>query len=68
MHPYQAEQVARQRMTERRQSSARAAAARQARAARRAGAQHGGRRPIRRRAGWALISLGLRLAYTAGED
>ncbi|HEY3735128.1 MAG TPA: hypothetical protein VGL63_14550 [Streptosporangiaceae bacterium] len=23
---------------------------------------------IRRRAGWALVSLGLRLAYAAGED
>jgi hypothetical protein len=24
--------------------------------------------PIRRRAGYALVSLGLRLVYTAGED
>jgi hypothetical protein len=24
--------------------------------------------PIRRRAGYALVSLGLRLAYTAGQD
>lgn len=24
--------------------------------------------PVRRRAGWALISLGMRLAYTAGEE
>jgi DUF4097 and DUF4098 domain-containing protein YvlB len=35
---------------------------------RRAGGQHGGRQPIRRRAGWALIAVGLRLAHTAGED
>ena len=27
-----------------------------------------GRHPVRRRAGYALVSLGLRLAYAAGED
>ncbi|HEX4063082.1 MAG TPA: hypothetical protein VHY58_18850 [Streptosporangiaceae bacterium] len=26
------------------------------------------RNPVRRRAGYALVSLGLRLAYAAGED
>lgn len=31
-------------------------------------ASQGHPRVIRRRAGWALISLGLRLAYAAGED
>jgi hypothetical protein len=38
-----------------------------ARQPRRARAPRGRRHLIRRRAGWALVSLGLRLAYAAGE-
>jgi hypothetical protein len=34
----------------------------------RARAQQTHRHPVRRRAGYALISLGLRLAYAAGEE
>ena len=30
--------------------------------------QRNHRHPVRRRAGYALVSLGLRLAYAAGED
>jgi hypothetical protein len=33
-----------------------------------AGRMPHGRHPVRRRAGYALVSLGLRLAYAAGED
>jgi hypothetical protein len=33
-----------------------------------AGKRPYGRHPVRRRAGYALVSLGLRLAYAAGED
>jgi hypothetical protein len=70
-HPYQAEKLASQHRSDLRAVSARAEYARQARQARRSGhapAHQGGRHLIRRRAGWALVSLGLRLAYAAGED
>ena len=49
----------------------RALAGRRARPARQAGevlASRAQRHRIRRRTGWALIALGLRLAYAAGED
>lgn len=74
MNPYQAEKIASQHRSELRALSARCGHARQARQAQRAQragqalAHHGSRHLIRRRAGWALISLGLRLAYAAGED
>ncbi len=75
MNPYQAEKMASQHGSELRALSARSGHARQARQARqaqrarRAGqplAHHSSRHLIRRRAGWVLISLGLRLAYAAG--
>lgn len=82
MHPYLSEKIARQRQADlcaqaarsRQASQARyaqrarqAQEARYARQARQAGARRGHRHPIRRRVGWALVSLGLRLAYAAGE-
>lgn len=82
MHPYLSEKIARQRQADlcaqaarsRQASQARyaqrarqAREARYARQARQAGARRGHRHPIRRRVGWALVSLGLRLAYAAGE-
>lgn len=71
-HPYQAEKMASQHGSDLRALCARSEYARQARRARRSGhapaARQGGRHIIRRRAGWALVSLGLRLAYAAGED
>jgi hypothetical protein len=39
-----------------------------ARQARQAAAQAGHPHLLRRRAGWALVTLGLRLAYAAGEE
>jgi len=44
------------------------ATARQARQAGRAQAHQGHRHALRRRAGWALVSLGARLAYSVGEE
>jgi hypothetical protein len=79
MHPYLSEMIARQRQADlcaraarsRHASQARhaqqAQEARQARQARQAWARRGHRHLIRRRVGWALVSLGLRLAYAAGE-
>jgi hypothetical protein len=73
MYPYLTEQLAAQRQIELREHTARRAGYRQAQQAhrmRRAGAaaSHGRSHPVRRRAGHALISIGLRLAYAAGED
>lgn len=74
MHPYQAEKLASQHDAEQRALCARsgrirqAGQARQARQAWQAPARRGRRHMIRRRAGWALVALGLRLAYEAGED
>jgi hypothetical protein len=71
VNPYQAGKIASQHDSELRALSARCGQARQAQRARRSGqapAHRGHRHLIRRRAGWALISLGLRLAYAAGED
>jgi hypothetical protein len=79
MHPYLAEQIASQHETELRALSADSNHAKQAQRARRAQRARQARqalvrrghpdpRPIRRRAGWALVSMGLRLAYAAGED
>jgi hypothetical protein len=70
-HPYQAEKLASQHRSDLRAASERSEYARLARLARQSGharAHQGGRHVIRRRAGWALVSLGLRLAYAAGED
>ena len=70
MHPYLSEKIIRQHQADLRALAAgrghpgNAAHAAQARRARR----HQGHHLIRRRAGWALVSLGLRLAYTPGED
>ena len=67
MHPYLSEKIIRQHQADLRALAAgrghpgNAAHARRARG-------HQGHHLIRRRAGWALVSLGLRLAYTAGED
>lgn len=70
MHPYLSEMIVRQRQADVRALAAgrgharNAAHARQARQSR---APRSRRHVIRRRAGWALVSLGLRLAYAAGE-
>jgi hypothetical protein len=68
MYSHQIEQLAEQRQSElqaRCQRGSHTGPARQdARAAR--PRQH--RHPIRRRTGYALITIGLRLAYLAGED
>jgi hypothetical protein len=71
VHPYLSEKLAQQRHADlcaRAARSRRASQARYARRARQARARGGHRHLIRRRAGWALVSLGLRLAYVAGED
>ena len=71
MHPYLSEKIIRQQQADLRALAAgrghpgNAAYAVQARQAR---GHQGRRHMIRRRAGWALVSLGLRLAYAAGED
>ena len=74
MHPYLSEKIVRQHQADLRALAAgrghprNAAHAAQARQARQARGHQGHRHMIRRRAGWALVSLGLRLAYPAGED
>jgi hypothetical protein len=71
LHPYQAEKLASQHRSDLYAVSERCEHARVSRQARQSGhatAGQGGRHVIRRRAGWALVSLGLRLAYAAGED
>jgi hypothetical protein len=71
VNPYQAEKLISQHDAELRklcEHEGRIRQARQGRQARQAHAQQGRSRVIRRRAGWALVSLGLRLAYRAGED
>lgn len=60
-------QASQARYAQRARQAQEARYARQARQARQAGARRGHRHPIRRRVGWALVSLGLRLAYAAGE-
>lgn len=70
MHPYLSEMIVRQQQADlRAQSAGRGHARNAARAgqARQARARRSRRHPIRRRAGWALVLLGLRLAYAAGE-
>jgi len=67
----QARAAGRARTAHQTQAAPNAQAGRQARAARQAGevlATRAQRHRIRRRAGWALVALGLRLAYAAGED
>jgi hypothetical protein len=70
MNTHLTEQIATQRQTDMRHEAAHRAGHRQARQAHRvrqaSTASHS--HPVRRRAGHALISLGLRLAYAAGED
>ena len=71
MNSYQAEKMARQHGDELRALSARSGHARQAQRHRRPGEAlpyDGYPYRIRRAAGWALVSLGLRLAYAAGDD
>jgi hypothetical protein len=72
MNSYLTERIAAQRQSELRDAAAHRAGHRQARQAhksRRASFRPGKRsHPVRRRAGYALISIGLRLAYAAGED
>ncbi len=73
MNPYQAEKLASQHRNELRGLCARSGHTRPAKQARQAKqtqirAHQGRGNVIRRRAGWALVSLGLRLAYGAGED
>jgi hypothetical protein len=65
MYTHLTEQLADQRRAELHARSGHAQPHPQGRAAT-ARRQH--RHPIRRRAGYALVSLGLRLAYVAGED
>ncbi len=67
----QAQAARRARTAHRTLAARRAQAGRQARTARRAGevvATRAQRHRMRRRTGWALVALGLRLAYAAGED
>ncbi len=73
MYPHQTEQMASQHQTEMREEAARRAGHRQARLAHRVrqaspAATDGHSHPVRRRAGYALISIGLRLAYAAGDN
>lgn len=70
MHPYLSEMIVRQQQADLRAlaASGRARNAAHARQARQARASRGHRHMIRRRAGWVLVSVGLRLAYAAGED
>ena len=71
MNQYQAGKLASQHRADLLELAARHGDARQARAAGRAGevlVARAQRHRIRRRAGWALVGLGLRLAYAAGED
>ena len=70
MNTHLTEQIAAQRQTEMRDEAAHRAGHRQARQAHRLrqASQAGRSHPVRRRAGYALISIGLRLAYAAGED
>lgn len=80
MNTYLTEQIAAQRQTDMRHEAARRAGHHQARQAHRMqastadrraslrSAQSGRSHPVRRRAGYALISIGLRLAYAAGDE
>ena len=71
MHPYLSEMIVRQQQADLRALAAGSGHARNAahaRQARQARVRRGHRHVIRRRAGWVLVSLGLRLAYVAGED
>lgn len=70
MNSYLTERIAAQRQTELRDAATHRAGHRQARQAHRVrqATEHGRSHPVRRRAGYALISIGLRLAYAAGED
>jgi len=73
MNTHLTQQIATQRQTDMRQEAADRAGHRQARRAHRMrqasqAAAHGHNHPVRRRAGYALISIGLRLAYAAGDD
>lgn len=69
MNHYVTQQLAGQHEADLRRLATRGGQASLARQARQARSQHGRRsHPVRRRAGWALISLGMRLAYTAGEE
>ena len=68
MTPHLAERIASQHQAEVRRISAGCSAARRARRARQAGQARPRPHRVRQRAGWALVSLGLRIAYTTGED
>jgi hypothetical protein len=71
MNPYLMEKMASEHDCELHMVSTRSRPDRQAsqaRMSRRAAAHAGHPHLVRRRAGWALVSLGLRLAYAAGED
>lgn len=58
MHYDQLEQIARQRQAEDRRSAASSHVS---------SAVRGPRVPIRHRTGWALVSLGLRIAHDSGD-
>ena len=70
MYPYLTQRIAAQRETELREQAAASRHARQVLRVRQASpaSAPGRSHPMRRRAGYALISIGLRLAYAAGED
>jgi hypothetical protein len=71
MNPYLMEQIAGTHGTDLRTQNARSRpsrAASHARRARQALAHQGHPHHLRRRTGWALVSLGERLAYTPGEE
>lgn len=66
MNRYMIQQLASQHQADLRRAVARGG---HGKLARQASAQHRHHsHPVRRRAGWALISLGVRLAYSAGEE
>ena len=67
MYPYLTERMAAQRLAELREQAAGHRQAHQAHRVRQL-SQHQRSHPVRRRAGYALISIGLRLAYAAGEE
>jgi hypothetical protein len=67
MNSHQIEQLAEQRQSEFRSQSSHVSPARR-RYQPTPAARPSHRHPIRRRTGYALITIGLRLAYLAGED
>jgi hypothetical protein len=69
MNPHLTQQLVSQHEAGQRRLAASSGHSSKAEQARHAPGRQGRRpHPVRRQAGWALISLGIRLAYTAGEE